>query len=148
MNKVANQILAYGMWIVDMALAFWLAFLSRNVLLEILALFYQKESWSYPRWVVVIDRFYTLVIGLGWLVFMIVVEQYIMTGIKKGNLLLRIARVTGPVLLAIFVVDLVEIWLQGIGSGSWLRWLILAAELTVGIGMYVYYKSTATPKTN
>ena len=148
MNKVANQILAYGMWIVDMALAFWLAFLSRNVLLEILALFYQKESWSYPRWVVVIDRFYTLVIGLGWLVFMIVVEQYIMTGIKKGNLLLRIARVTGPVLLAIFVVDLVGIWLQGIGSGSWLRWLILAAELTVGIGMYVYYKSTATPKTN
>ena len=148
MKKVVDQILAYGMWIVDMVLAFWLAFLSRNVLLEILAKFYQKESWSYPRWVVVIDRFYTLMVGLGWLVFMIIVEQYILTGIKKGNLLKRIARVTGLVLLAIFAVDLSEVWLQGIGSGNWLRWLILAAELILGIGMYVYYKTTATLKTN
>jgi hypothetical protein len=148
MNKVANQLLAYGMWIVDMVLAFWLAFLSRNVLLEILARFYPEESWSYPRWVVVIDRFYTLIIGLAWLVFMIIVEQYIMTGLKKGNLLKRIARVTGLVLLAIFAVDLSQTWLQGISSGNWLRWLILAAELILGIGMYVYYKSTATPKTN
>jgi hypothetical protein len=148
MKKVANQLLAYGMWIVDLLLAFWLAFLSRNVLLEILALFYKKESWSYPRWVVVIDRVYTLMIGLGWLVFMIIVEQYIMTGINKGNLLKRIARITGLVLLAIFVVDLIMFWLQGIGSANWLRWLILAAELIIGTGMYVYYKSTATPKTN
>jgi len=148
MKKVANNLLAYGMWIVDMLLAFWFAFLSRNVLLEILALFYQKESWSYPRWVVVIDRFYTLIIGLGWLVFMIVVEQYILAGLKKGNLLKRIARVTGLVLLAIFAVDLIQVWLQGIGSGNWLRWLILAAELIIGIGMYVFYKSAVTPKTN
>jgi len=147
MKKVTDQILAYGMWIVDLLLAFWLAFLSRNVLLEILALFYQKESWSYPRWVVVIDRFYTLMVGLGWLVFMIIVEQYILTGIKKGNLLKRIARVTGLVLLAIFAVDLIQVWLQGIGSNSWLRWLILAAELIIGTGMYVFYKSKATSKT-
>jgi hypothetical protein len=147
MKKVADQILAYGMWIVDLLLAFWLAFLSRNVILEILALFYQKESWSYPRWVVVIDRFYTLMVGLGWLVFMIIVEQYILTGIKKGNLLKRIARVTGLVLLAIFAVDLIQVWLQGIGSSNWLRWLILTVELIIGTGMYVYYKSIAIPKT-
>jgi hypothetical protein len=148
MKKVANQLLAHGMWIVDMLLAFWLAFLSRNVLLEILALFYKKGSWSYPRWVVVIDRFYTLIIGLGWLVFMIIVEQYILAGTKKGTLLKRFARVTGLVLLAIFAVDLIQAWLQGIGSSSWLRWLILAAELIIGTGMYTYYKSSATPKTN
>jgi len=148
MNKVTNNLLAYGMWIVDMLLAFWLAFLSRNVLLEILALFYQKESWSYPRWANVIEKFYTLLVGLGWLVFMIVVEQYILAGIKKGNLLKRIARVTGLVLLAIFVVDLISFWLQGIGSAIWLRWLILAAELIIGTGLFVYYKSTTTPKTN
>ena len=147
MKKVANQFLAYGMWIVDLLLAFWLAFLSRNVILEILALFYNKTSWSYPRWVVVIDRVYTLMVGLGWLVFMIVVEHYIMAGVKKGNLLKRFTRVTGLVLLSIFVVDLIMFWLQGIGSGNWLRWLILAAELAIGTGMYVYYKSTATTKT-
>jgi hypothetical protein len=148
MGKVANQILAYVFWIADLLLAFWLAFLSRNVLLEILAHFYQKGSWSYPRWVVVIDRFYTLIIGLSWLVFMIIVEQYILAGPKKGDLLKRFARITGPMLLAIFAVDLIQVWLLGISSNGWLRWLILGVELTIGLGMYVYYKSRVPSKTN
>lgn len=148
MKKVTDQILANGMWIVNIALAFWLAFLSRNVLLEVLAHFYPEGSWSYPRWVVVIDRFYTLLVGLAWLVFMIVVQHYIIGGLKKGNLLKRIARVTGLVLLALFVVDLALFWLQGIGGSNWSRWLILAGELIVGAAMYIYYKSPEQPKTS
>jgi hypothetical protein len=147
MKKVTNNVIAYGAWIVNMLLGFWCAFLSRNVLFAILALFSKKESWSYQHWVVVIDRVYIIVIGLAWLVFIILVEQYILAGLKKGNLLKRCARVTGLVLLAIFVVDLALLWLQGTGSYSWSRWLILSAELIIGIGMYIYYKSTATLKT-
>lgn len=145
MKKGVNQILAYILWIIDLALAFWLAFLSRNAVLGLLALFYQKDSWSYPRWVVVIDRAFTLIIGLGWLVFMIVVEHYLMTGVKKGDLLKRFARVTGPVLLATFVVDLLQAWLQGIGGGDWLRWLILAAEVGIGTALMVWAKTQPTP---
>jgi len=146
MKKVTNNILAHGMWIVDLVLAFWLAFLSRNVLLETLAKIYQKGSWSYPRWVVVIDRVYTITVGLGWLVFMIVVEEYFRKGIQKGDLLKRFARITGSVLLAIFAVDLILVWLQGIGSNDWLRWLILAAELGIGTALQVWAKTRPVPQ--
>lgn len=147
-DKITSNIIFYGGWIVDMLLTFWLAFLSREVLLEIFAKFYKDGSWSYPRWVGVIDRFYTVALGLAWLAFMVIIEEYLRRGIQKGDILKRFARITGPLLLCIFVVDLIMFWLQGIVSGDWLRWLILAAELFIGIGLFVYYKSTSSLKTN
>jgi hypothetical protein len=79
---------------------------------------------------------------------MIIVEEYFRVGVQKGGLWTRFARVTGPLVLAVFGADLILCWLQGIGSYDWLRWLILAAELGVGIALLVWGKTRFTPKPN
>jgi len=137
MNKVIKYASAYAMWIVDLGLAGWLFYISRTVLLGILALSNQAGEWEYSKAVNLIDRVFTVVFGLGWLALAIIAEDYFRTGVKKENLLNRFARVTGTMLLCIFAVDLILFWLQGIGSGNWLRWLILAAEVGVGTALFV-----------
>jgi hypothetical protein len=148
MKKVINYAIAYGIWIIDMGLAFWFAYLCRTDLLSILALRYKEGQWQYPRLVTVIDKSFLMLLGLGWLAFIIIVEEYNRPGIQKGDLLKRIARINGPLFIAIFVVDLILFWLQGIGSYDLLRWLILAAELGIGIALLVWSKTRFTPKPN
>lgn len=144
MNKVLKYASAYGIWIVDLGLAAWLFYLSRTVFLGLLALSGQAGEWQFAKTVNLIDRVVTVVLGLGWLAFVIITEDYFRKAVKKGNLLRRFVRVTGPVLLCIFVVDLILFWLQGIGSSYWLRWLILAVELCVGIALVVSGKKKTT----
>lgn len=148
MSKVVKYTIAYGMWIVDLGLSAWLFFLSRTTLLGILALFSEQGDFQYAKMVDLVDRIFVVVLGLGWLVFSIFTEEYYRTGALKENLLKRFARVTGPILLCIFVVDLMLFWLQGIGGDNWLRWLILAAELVIGLALVVYGKKNITIKPN
>jgi hypothetical protein len=137
MNKVIKYAIAYGMWIIDLGLAFWFAYMSRTVLLGLFALFSKQGEWGYAKAVNLTERVSTVVLGLGWLVFSILIEDYFRKGASEGNLLKRIARVTGPVLLGIFVVDLILFWIQGISSDNWFRWLILAGEFGIGIALLV-----------
>jgi hypothetical protein len=118
------------------------------VLLGLLALSGQVGEWQFAKTVNLIDRVVTVVLGLGWLAFVIITEDYFRKAVKKGNLLRRFARITGPVLLCIFVVDLVFFWLQGISSDNWLRWLILATELGGGIALVVAVGKTPIIKSN
>ena len=148
MSKVIKYMIAYGMWIVDLGLSAWLYFISRTALLGILALSYEQGDFQYSKAVDLVDRIFVVVLGLGWLVFSIFTEEYYRTGALKENLLKRFARVTGPLLLCVFVVDLILFWLQGIGGDNWLRWLILAAELVIGLALIVSGKKNATNKSN
>ena len=137
MTKIIKYTGAYVLWIVDLGLTFWLILISRSVFLDIFALFYKPGAWAYSRRVDLVDKIFLLMLGLGWLVFMIVVESYFRAGALDDDLFQRFARVTGPVLLGIFGVDLILFWLQGIGGGNWLRWLILATELGLGFVLLV-----------
>jgi len=137
MNRIIKYLGAYVLWVVDLGLVFWLIFISRTVYLGIFALFYKEGSWAYSHRVDFADKVFMLILGLGWLIFMIVVEAYFRASVLRGDLLKRFARVTGPVLLGIFGVDLILLWLQGVGEGDWLRWFILAAELGIGIALVV-----------
>jgi len=148
MKKVLNNVIAFGMWIIDMALAFWLCYIGRSAYLGIFALSYEKRGWSYGKLVGFLDKAFIIVLGVGWLIFMIIVEEYFRLGALKGDLLKRFARVTGPVLLGLFVVDLILFWLGGISSGNWFRWLILAGELGIGLVMLVYTKTKTPLKSN
>ena len=138
MATIIRYVVAYLMWIADLGLTFWLIFISRTIFLDILALSYKGGSSSYARLVYsqrvdFADKLFSIMLGLGWLAFMIAVEAYFRAGAADDDLLVRFARVTGPVLVGIFIVDLLLFWLQGVGGGDWLRWLILAAELGMGI---------------
>lgn len=135
MTKIIKYAGAYAMWVVDLGLAFWLVFISRTVYLGIFALFYKQGAWAYSHRVDLADKVFLLILGLGWLVFMIVAEAYFRAGARQDDLLKRFARVTGPVLLSIFGADLILVWLQGVRGGDWLRWFILAAELGLGIAL-------------
>ncbi len=148
MTKIFRYAGAYVMWIADLGLALWLAYLCRDGFLDILALFYPKGNFAYLNAANFADKVFAIILGIGWLVFMIIVEAYFRAGVSKEELLKRFARVTGPVLLCIFVVDLMLFWMQEVGNADWLRWLILAAELGVGIALVVSAKKRFTPKFN
>ncbi len=141
MTKILKFLGAYVMWIADLGLALWLAYLGKESLIGILALFYKKGNFAYLNAANFADKFFTIILGLGWLVFMIILEAYFRAGALKGDLLKRFSNVTGPVLLCIFGVDLILFWIQGIGSSDWLRWLILAAELGGGTALLVFVKT-------
>lgn len=137
MTKIIKYVGAYLMWIVDLGLTFWLIFISRTVFLGALALSYNEGHLAYAHRVEFADKIFSIILGLGWLGFMIVVEAYFRAGALRDDLFRRFARVTGPVLLGIFSVDLILLWLQGVGGGTLIRWLILAAELGIGIALLV-----------
>ncbi len=141
MTKIIKYIGASVLWIVDLGLAFWLILISRTVFLDIFALFYKPGAWAYSHRVDLLDKVFLLILGLGWLIFMIVVESYFRAGASGDDLFQRFARVTGPVLLGIFGIDLILFWLQGVGGGNWLRWLILATELGLGFALLVSTRS-------
>jgi hypothetical protein len=137
MAKIIKYIGAYTLWIADLGLALWLILISRTVFLGIFAMSYKPGSLVYAQRVDFADKIFWLILGLGWLAFMIAVEAYFRIGALHDDLLKRFARVTGPVLLSIFGVDLILFWLQGVAGGNWLRWFILAAELGFGIALLV-----------
>ncbi len=148
MKKIVDYIVAYSAWVADMGLALWFAYLCKFDLLGFLALFYERGNWIYEKQVNVIDKAFTIFLGLGWMAFMIVAEEYFRIGIQKKDLLKRITRINAPLLISIFVVDLFLLWLQGIGSSDWLRLLILVAELGAGLALLVWSKTRLAPKPN
>ena len=145
MAKILKYAGAYMLWIADLVLTFWLIFISRTVYLGIFAFFYKPGAWADSHRVDLVDKVFLLILGLGWLIFMILVEAYFRAGARHEDLLKRFARVTGPVLLSIFGVDLILFWLQGVGGGNWFRWFILAAELGLGIALFVSARPQPKP---
>ena len=146
MAKIIKYVSAYLMWIVDLGLAFWLFMISRTVFLGIFALSYKGGQLVYAQRVDFADKVFSILLGLAWLIFMIVVEAYFRAGASGDDLLKRFAKVTGPVLLGIFGVDLILFWLQNVGGSGWLRSSVLAAEL--GIGIVLLMLARVQPKPN
>lgn len=146
MAKIPKYVGAYLMWIVDLGLSFWLFLLSRTVFLGLFALSYKGGNLVYAQRVEFADKVFTILLGLGWLVFMIIVEAYFRAGASRDDLLKRFAKITGPVVLGIFGVDLILFWLQGLGGGGWLRQSMLAAELGIGIVLLMLARVKPEPK--
>ena len=146
MNKVLKYILAYSLWFISMGLSGWLFFISRTAIIALFAVFYQVGDYQYTKTVDLVDRILTVVLGLGWLVFSIFTEESYRTHALKKDLLKRFARFTGPLLLCIFVVDLVLFWLQGVGD-DWMRWSVLAIELVSGLGLFLFGRISSPNQT-
>jgi hypothetical protein len=142
MSKAFRYAIAYGMWFVDLGLSAWLFYVSRTALLTYLALFYEEGDFRYTKRADLTDNIFTLLLGLGWLALIVLTEGYYRAGARTENLMKRFARVTGPILMCIFLVDLILFGLQGFGGGDWLRWLILSAELVIGVTLILYNRKT------
>lgn len=146
--KVFKYAVAYGMLLVDLGLSAWLFIMIRTVLLAFLALSYDPGVFRHLKRAQVIDQTSAVLLGLGWLALFVFAEGYYRTGALREGLTKRFARVTGPILLCVFVVDLILSRLQGVGGGDWLRWLVLLAELIVGSALVVYDRKRARGKSD
>jgi hypothetical protein len=133
----ASYATAYALWLMVMLLGVWLLLMGRNSLLMILALTTDPTSFDAIQLASFIDRAYVFIAGLGWVILMVVSEHYFRTGVKKGSLWARAARVFGIVFVAIFVADLIVALGQGLQFISAARWLILIAEFSLGVGLLV-----------
>jgi hypothetical protein len=145
MAKIIKYAGAYLMWIVDLGLSFWLFLMSRTVFLGLFAVSYKGGNLVYAQRVDFADKVFSILLGLGWLAFMIIVEAYFRAGASRDDLLKRFASITGPVVLAIFGVDLILFWLQRVGGGGWLRQFVLAAELGIGILLLMFVRFQSKP---
>ncbi len=146
MKKVLNYTLYLILWIFDIGLALLLFFRLRTLILDLLIVLGDPTNWAYTQRINAIDRFLVVILGIGWLVFMIVVEEYFRTGVPGGTILKRFAKVTAPLLLILFAIDLLLVFVQGIGKAGWLQWLALLVELGAGIVLLLFYKDRFTPK--
>jgi uncharacterized membrane protein len=141
-NKSARYVTAYLMWLIGLLLGLWLAIISRDDFLGILAQFYIRDSPTYLQRAKFFDKAFIVVLGLLWLIFMIASEEYYRNAAARGKLLKRFANLTGLLLLFIFVVDLILFWLQGVSTGDWFRWLVLTGELVIGIVFLLFSRSS------
>ncbi|MGC8781606.1 MAG: hypothetical protein ACP5UQ_12160 [Anaerolineae bacterium] len=139
-RKGINYIIAYLLWAVTLLLALWLCVLARNDFLGLLAAFYLRDSIIYVQRARFFDRAFTVGCGLLWFVLMIVWEEAFRTRAQKPELLRYFARIAGVLLLLISAADLVLVWLQGVASVNWSRWLMLAFEPVIGIVFLWYVK--------
>ena len=146
MKKILDYGIAYILWVVEIGFALYLGYICRTLLLGIMTFYFKVGNVQYQNRMNLTDRVFVLVLGFSWLIFMIFVEEYFRSGVIKGVLLKRIVGVTWPILLAAFPVNLALLWIQGIGSSSWLQWLVLAVELGAGVGLLVFAKTRLTSK--
>ena len=140
MREVPKYIIAYAMWFVDLGLSLWFFFLSRTTLLAFLAVINKPGDWWYAQRAVLADRVFTILFGIGLLAFFVISEEYFRAGALEDGLVKRFARITGPLILCIFSMDLILFWLQGGNTAEGLRWLILLVELLIGLSLVLYAK--------
>lgn len=143
-TRLLHHVLVYVMWVVVLALGLWVLLLSRDVVVAVAsALFVEESSARFWR-ITSVERFYILGAGLAWLALMILSEFYFRNGVRQGRLFVRFARVLGIELVILFVVDGVLYIAQGLPAEAWVRWLILGAELALGVASLVFARSSSS----
>ncbi|MFN2233049.1 MAG: hypothetical protein ACK2U1_02385 [Anaerolineales bacterium] len=133
MRKFFMYVLTLSLWIIDFGLATWFAFITRTVLFAVPSLFFHPGNWQFPQRAEVMDTVFTLLLGIGLLAFLVITQEYYFKEVQQGDLIERFARITGPILIGIFIVDAVLFFMQGFDPSNWYRLLIILAELGVGI---------------
>lgn len=139
-----GHVLVYLLWMLLVALGFWFLILSREVFLTAAA-YYAGDSVTRGWQIRFYDKIFFLFVGLLLLVFIYVTENYLRAGIEKHVVLRRFAKVTGWVLLVIGGTDVLLLFLQQFVGATLLRWVVIAAEVGLGVGLSWIGRRPATP---
>jgi hypothetical protein len=139
------EIEVYLLWITAIALGFWLALQMRTCIELSLVMFYVRDRIMLVRPADAMDKFSFPFIICAWVVGIVLVESYFRNGVKNHSLVKRFARIFGPTLLLLFVVDLANLLMQGINTAIWSQWLVLAGELLGGLLITFYGYKALTP---
>ena len=131
MKHVASHLL----WLVDSLVGLWLVYIGRNTWLAIFQRYYVPGSLARAARATLFDRILSIVFGVAWFLMVIISESYLDKGVEKGDLMRRFGKATGPIVLALFVVDVVLAFVQGVANTGLLRWLIILVELVLGVAL-------------
>jgi hypothetical protein len=147
----ASLLLAYLLWIVTLALGAWFAVIGREAFETYLGKYFIQEQGQFllSRQARFWDLTVAVVLWLLWFVMMIITEEYYRRGVPKKTVWRRFAKVTGILLILIFVADLCQNLMLGIGTVGWLRWLLTVIELVAGVALtYLSRLKPAPPGIN
>lgn len=122
----------YLLWAIIIVLGFWLLLVSREAFL-MGASYYVGDDIVRGWQVRFFDKAFFIAGGLFVVILFSLTEGYLRGGLEKQDLFKRFAKTTGIELLLIFVFDLILVLLQGTAAGGWTRWLIVLAELALGV---------------
>jgi hypothetical protein len=131
-TKIKNYLILYAAWAVDIALGFWIFILSRQAIQVGLVAFYLNGTLNQKLRGNFIIQASTLFIGLAWFAYILIIEQYMRSGIEKNQLYRRIAQTTGPMVLLIGAIDLFLSYAIGLALVGPLHWALIFLELAVG----------------
>ncbi len=129
-----EYVLFYLLWTVLIAMGFWFLILSRETFLTGAA-YYAGDSFTRGWQTRFFDKVFFLSAGIAVLIYFYATEGYLRAGIEKHDMLRRFFKASGWMVLAIFVADFMLLALQQFAGGVWLRWVILAAELGLGVAL-------------
>jgi hypothetical protein len=143
-KKYLAYLISYLAWMVVFALGFWFIFRSLNVL----NFFLQGRllnpgdlnDWLAGKQHIFIEEVYIIIIGIALLIAMLVADDYLRRGVRKGELILYIAKVFAPMLFLLFLTDLLTLVATGI-TNSILFWLIMLVELGLAFVLFEYGRS-------
>jgi hypothetical protein len=130
-----SYVVAYIGWAVCIILAVWTLLVWRNAFSAALSIFFIRGSEWRATQSGFYDKVFLIIIGLLWLYFMIISEEYVRKGAGKQRLVNSLARIFGLVITITFVGDFFLFLLIGTNPFLWVRLLILVAELALGVGL-------------
>jgi hypothetical protein len=145
LKRIWRDLLVYLLWAVVLGLGIWLLLLSRNAVLSLFSVLSTDVTTARQGKLETLDKFYVISAGLAWLALMVLTEFYFRNGARRGDLLYRFARILGVELLLLFVVDGVLLVIMGLGAATWLRWLILVAELALAVACLLFARPAPSP---
>jgi hypothetical protein len=123
----------YLLWFAAVALGFWLALqLRTSIEVSIFGLYVKDNLWRAQE-AGFVNKIAFAILICTWVVGIILVEEYFRKGAASHLLMKRFARVFGPGLLALFLVDLFNLLVLEMSSAGWSQWLLLAGELLIGV---------------
>ena len=143
----AEQVLFYLFWLVTLALGAWFVIISREAFETYLGTYFIKEQGQFllSRQARFWDLVFSVTLWILWFALMIITEEYYRRGMGKLLLWRRFAKVTGILLVLIFIVDFLQNLMLGISSVGWLRWLLTVIELLAGaVLIYLSRKKPAS----
>lgn len=131
--KFVNYGVSYLLWLVTLLFGLWLVFISRNTWLAVLGFWFIQGSPTRAQQSGFFDKILLMVLGFAWLILMVATEAYFRKGVKIKQLFPRFAKVSGPILLIIFMVDAFLGVVQGLAIIGWYRLVVILIELVAGI---------------
>lgn len=128
-REIAGWIGVYAFWVVSVAIGIGLYLVSRQTIGIVAEVAGADELVR-----TAIDRFYLFFTAIALIVVIVFVEHYYRTGLRKGRLLVRVARVVGIELLVLTALHTIPQVVVG-GYGSWIERVVILIEGAGGFAL-------------